>query len=69
MKEVNDLTHEMIADRYYEALKIKANAFKAGRISYSEYTSHVLRAYKGLKRLGLNHEEAEDILKGVEKVA
>ena len=69
MKDVKGLTHKEIADRYYGALKLQAASFKAGRISYSEYTSHVLRAYKGLKRLGLNHEQAESILKGVEEVA
>ena len=69
MKDVKDLTHKEIADRYYEALKLQAISFKAGRMSHSEYTSHVLRAYEGLRRLGLSDDEAKSILKGVEEVA
>lgn len=68
-KDVNSLNHDDLAKFYFESMKNRARMFKNGSISMSEYNSWVLRAYEGLKRLGLKDAEAKEIIADVERVA
>ena len=69
MKNAKDLNHDDLAKFYYESMKIRAGMFKKGSISMSEYNSWVLRAYEGLKRLGLKDSQAKSIISDIERIA
>ena len=69
MKDLKGLNHEDLAKFYYESMKVRAGMFKKGAISMNEYNSWVLRAYEGLKRLGLKDSEAKTIISDIERIA
>ena len=60
------IKHEDLVKFYFNSMKVRSEMFRKGAISMSEYNAWVLKAYAGLKRLGLKDSEAKQIISEVE---